>query len=57
MSVLSRTRVVTLFRRPDLAAALDRVRALGGEVIYPGERWGSDSEGSPFGLALTPGAG
>jgi predicted enzyme related to lactoylglutathione lyase len=38
----------------DLAAALERVVALGGEVIHPGERWAicRDSEGSPFGLAL-----
>jgi predicted enzyme related to lactoylglutathione lyase len=37
----------------DLPAALDRVRALGGEVVHPGERWAicRDSEGTPFGLA------
>ncbi len=37
----------------DLAAALDQVRALGGTVVHPGERWAvcKDSEGSPFGLA------
>ena len=36
----------------DLPAALERVVALGGEVIHPGERWAvcRDSEGSPFGL-------
>ena len=34
-----------------------RVRALGGTVIHPGERWAvcKDSEGSPFGLAARPG--
>jgi predicted enzyme related to lactoylglutathione lyase len=38
----------------DLAATLDRVVALGGSVIHPGDRWAicRDSEGSPFGLAL-----
>lgn len=39
------------FAVPDhLAAALHRVRALGREVIRPGERWAicRDSEGSPF---------
>jgi predicted enzyme related to lactoylglutathione lyase len=37
----------------DLAEALDRVLALGGSVVHPGERWAicKDSEGSPFGLA------
>jgi predicted enzyme related to lactoylglutathione lyase len=37
----------------DLPAALARVRALGGEVVHPGERWAicRDSEGTPFGLA------
>ena len=37
----------------DLAEALGRVRALGGTVVHPGERWAvcKDSEGSPFGLA------
>ncbi len=41
------------FAVPDLAAALERVVTLGGEVIHPGERWAicRDSEGSPFGLA------
>lgn len=39
----------------DLPAALERVVALGGEVIHPGERWAicRDSEGSPFGLGAT----
>jgi len=38
---------------PDIAAALGRVRELGGSVIHPGERFAicRDSEGSPFGLA------
>jgi len=41
------------FEVDDLAGALERVRALGGTVIHPGERWAvcKDSEGSPFGLA------
>ena len=43
------------FAVDDLPAALERVRALGGEVIHPGERWAicRDSEGSPFGLGAT----
>lgn len=38
----------------DIAAALERVAALGGTVVHPGERWAicKDSEGSPFALAL-----
>ncbi len=42
------------FSVPDMAAALKRVRELGGEVIHPGERWSvcRDTEGSPFGLAV-----
>ena len=41
------------FEVADMDAALERVRALGGSVIHPGERWTicRDSEGSPFGLA------
>ena len=41
------------FAVADMAAALERVQALGGSVIHPGERWSvcRDSEGSPFGLA------
>ena len=37
----------------DLPAAVERVRALGGEIVHPGERWVicRDSEGTPFGLA------
>ncbi len=43
----------------DVAAALERVEALGGSVIHPGEAWAicKDSEGSPFGLALRPDGG
>jgi uncharacterized protein len=45
------------FTVDDLAAALERVRDLGGTVIHPGERWAvcRDSEGSPFALAAAPG--
>jgi len=41
------------FAVSDLAAAVERVAALGGSVVHPGERWAicRDSEGSPFGLA------
>jgi predicted enzyme related to lactoylglutathione lyase len=41
------------FAVEDLAAAMERVGALGGTVIHPGERWAicRDSEGTPFGLA------
>ncbi len=37
----------------DLAAAVDRVQELGGEIVHPGERWVicRDSEGTPFALA------
>jgi predicted enzyme related to lactoylglutathione lyase len=37
----------------DIAKALERVEALGGSVVHPGEAWAicKDSEGSPFGLA------
>jgi predicted enzyme related to lactoylglutathione lyase len=40
------------FAVADLAEALQRVEALGGSVVHPGERWAicGDSEGSPFGL-------
>ena len=40
------------FLVPDLEQALERVVALGGEIVHPGERWAvcRDSEGSPFGL-------
>ena len=41
------------FAVSDLVEALERVRALGGSVVHPGERWAicKDSEGSPFGLS------
>jgi predicted enzyme related to lactoylglutathione lyase len=41
------------FAVDDLAEALERVEALGGSVVHPGESWAicKDSEGSPFGLA------
>ena len=41
------------FEVGDIAAALERVEALGGTVVHPGEVWAicKDSEGSPFGLA------
>jgi predicted enzyme related to lactoylglutathione lyase len=37
----------------DMAGALERVTALGGGVVHPGDAWSicKDSEGSPFGLA------
>ena len=37
----------------DMAGALERVEALGGSVVHPGDAWAicKDSEGSPFGLA------
>ena len=43
------------FAVADLEEGLRRVVELGGEIIHPGERWAicRDSEGSPFGLALT----
>jgi predicted enzyme related to lactoylglutathione lyase len=44
------------FEVADMTEALGRVRALGGSVVHPGERWAicKDSEGSPFGLAEAP---
>jgi predicted enzyme related to lactoylglutathione lyase len=41
------------FAVSDLAEALERVEALGGKVVHPGDTWAicKDSEGSPFGLA------
>jgi uncharacterized protein len=44
------------FAVSDIAEALERVRALGGSVVHPGERWAicKDSEGSPFGLSHEP---
>jgi len=40
------------FAIADMTTALERVVALGGAVIHPGERWSvcRDSEGSPFAL-------
>jgi predicted enzyme related to lactoylglutathione lyase len=40
----------------DLASAVGRVVALGGEIVHPGERWVicRDSEGTPFALAGPP---
>jgi predicted enzyme related to lactoylglutathione lyase len=42
------------FTVPDIGAALEQVKALGGTVVHPGSHWAvcRDSEGSPFGLAL-----
>jgi predicted enzyme related to lactoylglutathione lyase len=47
------TRALPYFEVDDLPAAIERVQALGGSVVHPGERWAicRDSEGSPFGLA------
>ena len=44
------------FAVSDLTQALADVRALGGEVIHPGERWAicKDSEKTPFALAQAP---
>jgi predicted enzyme related to lactoylglutathione lyase len=41
------------FAVTDVGEALARVKALGGEVVHPGEQWAicRDSEGSPFALA------
>jgi predicted enzyme related to lactoylglutathione lyase len=41
----------------DLTAAVARVRALGGEIVHPGERWVicRDSEGTPFALTAAHG--
>ena len=41
------------FTVADVAAALERVVELGGDVVHPGEQWAicRDSEGSPFALA------
>jgi predicted enzyme related to lactoylglutathione lyase len=47
------TQSLPYFEVSDIAEALERVQALGGSVVHPGERWAicRDSEGSPFGLA------
>jgi len=44
------------FEVADMQASLDRVTALGGSVVHPGERISicRDSEGSPFGLMQRP---
>ena len=44
------------FAVSDVANALQRVEALGGSVVHPGEAWAicKDTEGSPFGLAQEP---
>jgi predicted enzyme related to lactoylglutathione lyase len=41
------------FTIADMAVALEHVRAQGGAIIHPGERWSicRDSEGNPFALA------
>jgi predicted enzyme related to lactoylglutathione lyase len=41
------------FAVPDMAAALERVTALGGSHVHPGDTWSicRDSEGTPFALA------
>ncbi len=46
------TNSLPYFAVDDLQAALERVEALGGSVVHPGERWAicRDSEGSPFGM-------
>jgi predicted enzyme related to lactoylglutathione lyase len=40
------------FTTSNIAEALERVQALGGSVVHPGDRWAicRDSEGSPFAL-------
>ena len=45
------------FEVSDMAAALERVAALGGSAIHPGDAWSvcRDSEGTPFGLARAAG--
>jgi len=44
------------FTVSDVAGALERVEALGGSVVHPGEAWAvcKDTEGTPFGLAQEP---
>jgi predicted enzyme related to lactoylglutathione lyase len=41
------------FAVPGIPEALERVEALGGSVVHPGDSWAicKDSEGNPFGLA------
>jgi predicted enzyme related to lactoylglutathione lyase len=45
------------FEVGDMARAVERVETLGGSVVHPGDRFAicKDSEGSPFGLALSDG--
>jgi uncharacterized protein len=45
------------FEVGDMAAAVERVKELGGSVVHPGDAWSicKDSEGSPFGLASAGG--
>lgn len=45
-----------VFPVADLVAAVERVGALGGQIVHPGERWVicRDSEGTPFALASRP---
>lgn len=52
------TRSLAYFEVEDIAEALEAVKALGGSVVHPGERSAvcKDSEGSPFGLVISPGA-
>jgi len=40
------------FAVSDVTEALEKVEALGGTVVHPGDQWAicQDSEGSPFGL-------
>lgn len=47
------TASLAYFEVEAMDTALERVVALGGEVIHPGERWSicRDSEGSPFALS------
>ncbi|MEX2253300.1 MAG: VOC family protein [Thermoleophilaceae bacterium] len=44
------------FAVSDVADVLERVEALGGSVVHPGEAWAicKDSEGTPFALAQEP---
>lgn len=51
------TGALPYFPVPEMEAALERVRELGGSVIHPGERWSicRDSEGSPFALECLAG--
>ena len=45
------------FAVADVEAAVAKLEALGGSVVHPGERFAicKDSEGNPFGLALSDG--